>query len=425
VSRPVSSWLVERTSNSLAARTSRRGFLARSAVVGSALAAAPVRYVLRPGTAYAAVCGCSGSTCDCSALCCDGYTEFCCTITGSNTCPAGTAPGGWWKADGSGFCELDGVPQPRYYLDCNVVPPAKPCSCGCALGSCSHRKACCTNFRYGQCHQEIAVMGPIMCRVITCTPPWQFDPACTTTSLTDNNTRFHDGPCLHRNFSRNLLGAVRQDFWRLTDTIGGAVTNKFSYSVGGAIPVAGDWDGDQVMTPGTYLDGTWRLRNSNSAGDPDLVIDYGAAGYTPVVGDWNGDGMQTIGVFADGNWYLRNSNTPGAPDVILAYGAAGYTPVVGDWNGDGIQTIGVYADGYWYLRNSNTPGPPDVIVHYGGPGYIPVVGDWNGNGVQTIGVYAEGYWYLRNSNTPGPPDIITHLGNINQKPIVWGVPDYV
>ena len=38
-------------------RTSRRGFLVRAGLVGTALAVDPTGYVLRPGIAYAAVCG--------------------------------------------------------------------------------------------------------------------------------------------------------------------------------------------------------------------------------------------------------------------------------------------------------------------------------------------------------------------------------
>ena len=38
-------------------RTSRRGFLVRAAVLGSALAVAPLRYLLRPATALAGSCG--------------------------------------------------------------------------------------------------------------------------------------------------------------------------------------------------------------------------------------------------------------------------------------------------------------------------------------------------------------------------------
>jgi hypothetical protein len=206
----VSRWLVERVASLLEARTDRRGFLTKSALVGSAVAVAPATYVLKPGSAYAAICNCSGSLCNCGDLCCDGYTEFCCTIYGANRCPPGTLVAGWWKADGSGFCTSGGVAQPRYYADCNAMCGACApdgsgfcsgacfgCGCGCAQGQCGNRKACCTRFRYGQCNQSVAHLGPIVCRVITCTPPWVWEDSCTTASATDNNTAFHDRPCLH------------------------------------------------------------------------------------------------------------------------------------------------------------------------------------------------------------------------------------
>ena len=123
----------------------------------TALAVAPSTFVLKPVSAYAAVCTCTGG-CGCGSMCCDGYTEFCCTLTGSNRCPGGTAFGGWWKANGAGLCGGGA----RYYLDCNVLPGANPCGCGCANGDCNNRKTCCTIFRYGQCHQEIPEVGAIM-----------------------------------------------------------------------------------------------------------------------------------------------------------------------------------------------------------------------------------------------------------------------
>ena len=200
--------IVDRAARFLERRTDRRGFLRRGALAGSAMTVAPASFVLRPTTAYAAICSCSGQNCDCGATCCDGYTEFCCTTTGVNGCPPGTSYGGWWKADGSGYCD-NGSPQPRYYLDCNAgcggctCGSAGICSgscsgtpCGCAAGNCGNRKAGCTGFRYGQCNQDIQCLGPIVCRVVTCTPPWLLDPTCTTTVRTDNNTRFHNRPCL-------------------------------------------------------------------------------------------------------------------------------------------------------------------------------------------------------------------------------------
>ncbi len=165
--------------------SNRRSFLVRTAVVGSALSVAPLDFILRPGTAYANVCG-PGASCD------SGWTAFCCTVNnGRNSCPPGSFVAGWWKADNSAFC----CGSARYILDCNATCPTQ-CNCRCATGSCDNRRTCCNQFRYGQCNQQISCFGPVVCRVATCTPPWQYDPACTTASLTDNRTVNHSAPCL-------------------------------------------------------------------------------------------------------------------------------------------------------------------------------------------------------------------------------------
>jgi hypothetical protein len=189
----MSQWLAEKTSAILGARTSRRGFLVRSAIAGSALAVTPAKYILRPGTAYAAICGCAGYDCDCGSRCCDGYTEFCCAVTadGSNTCPPGTFEAGWWRADGSRFCE-----GPRYYVDCNASCGSGACSgaCGCAGEDCGNRRTCCNVFRYGQCNTHIACYGAIACRIVTCTPPYELF-NCDTTALWDDSTANHSSSC--------------------------------------------------------------------------------------------------------------------------------------------------------------------------------------------------------------------------------------
>ncbi len=234
---PSSTDVVEKVSGFLGRRFGRRGFFARSAVVGSAIAVNPVTYALKPTTAYAAICSCNGSNCECGSLCCDGYTEFCCTIYGDNKCPPNTLLGGWWKADGTAFCG-----GPRYYMDCNA--PCNGCGCGgngicsgscsgtgcgCANGSCGNRKAGCTQFRYGQCNQGVPCLGPIVCRVVTCVPPWSLDPSCTTTLRIDQNTAGHDRPCLHKVVG-NLedavedAGAIRVAGWALDFDTQGPVT---------------------------------------------------------------------------------------------------------------------------------------------------------------------------------------------------------
>src|SRR5947209_913685 len=53
--RPVSGRLVTAAAALVERRTSRRGLLARAALAGSAMAVAPLRYLLRPGTAWAVI----------------------------------------------------------------------------------------------------------------------------------------------------------------------------------------------------------------------------------------------------------------------------------------------------------------------------------------------------------------------------------
>lgn len=164
---------------------SRRRFLGRAAIVASALTVNPLQYVLRPLPAYASLCGDAAS-------CSGGWTAFCCTVNdGANTCPQGSFAAGWWKIDSSPFCRDD----PRYIVDCNRSPGAS-CSCRCADDPCDTRRVCCNNFRYGQCNTQIDGVTEIVCRVVTCAPPWEWDPACGRTARTDNRTRSHNSRCL-------------------------------------------------------------------------------------------------------------------------------------------------------------------------------------------------------------------------------------
>ena len=180
--------LVRRVGSALGGATmSRRSLFARTAVVGSALALDPVGYAVRPASAYGSVCGDD-------ANCADGFSVFCCTINnGGNFCPDGAFLGGWWKADNSGFC----CGGPRYYLDCNATCGSGwTCTCEDSPDTCDHRKIACNQFRYGQCNLEIDCYGPVVCRLVTCTPPWVFDTSCNSTLAQDDSTANHSAPCL-------------------------------------------------------------------------------------------------------------------------------------------------------------------------------------------------------------------------------------
>jgi hypothetical protein len=195
----LSTRLVTGLGSALERRFSRRSLLGRTAVVGAAVAVGGLDFVLRPTPAYASVCG-SGASCG------DGWTAMCCTINGGvNQCPAGSFVGGWWKADSASLCGGSS----RYYIDCQGE--CTHCGCGsgsnfcaddcwnctqhCASGTCDERRVCWNVFRYGQCNQQIGCSGPVLCRMISCVPPWQFED-CTTDAATDDNTTDHSAPCL-------------------------------------------------------------------------------------------------------------------------------------------------------------------------------------------------------------------------------------
>ena len=207
--------LTRRAAELVGRRTSRRGFLGRTALVGSALTVAGSTYVLRPGSAYAAVTKVRCADCG-GGLCCDGYTEFCCHLdeAGANECPPGTLLAGWWKVDRSDFC----FGTARYYMDCNRASPR--CRCGgsgscqddasqCGCRSCQSRKDSCTVFRYGNCNNQVACVGPIVCRVVTCTRPWEIEPTCSQVPRTDERTRNHHRPCLERDADAREVAFVR------------------------------------------------------------------------------------------------------------------------------------------------------------------------------------------------------------------------
>jgi hypothetical protein len=179
----------------LTRRTTRRSALSKAALAGSALAVAPVRYLVRPGTAWAVI-----GPGDCSkGLCTDGYTAFCCEIEhGRNVCPSNTYVAGWWKCtsyQGGGLCHDEGV---RYYVDCNRIPGRSfPGGCQCANGDCNKRRVDCNHFRYGQCNTQVQGTTEVVCRLVICQNPATVDGMnCNGTEMVDDNTCSHEASCL-------------------------------------------------------------------------------------------------------------------------------------------------------------------------------------------------------------------------------------
>jgi hypothetical protein len=301
-------------------------------------------------------------------------------------------------------------------------------SCGCGKGRCDHRKAGCTSFRYGNCNNGKACIGPIQCRVVTCTTPWTLEPTCSSSAVrTDNNTRTHNRPCLQAappvhpmvgnwdglegvgiGFYDNRTGG-----WTLRH---GLTSDGFTVAYGrtaGDRPVVGDWDGTGGDGIGIYRKGgEWHL--SNSATHPSTVrtFRYGVqAGDIPVVGDWNGDGVDSVGIYRKGGeWHLSSSTRPVSTFQVFRYGVQpGDIPLVGDWNGDGIDGVGIFRRGEWHLSDA-IPATTNRRITFGArKGDIPVVGDWMGTGSDSIGIYRpnNGTWYLMDTlSDPSPRAIV-------------------
>ena len=435
----MSTRLVAAASRALDTHTSRRGFLRRAAMVGTALVAAPAAYILRPGSAYGAVVP---SQCSGGARCNDGWTDFCCNLHGVNTCPPGDVVAGWWRAEGNTYC--DG--RSRYYMDCNSAScggcscggsgtcsdSCVNCNCQCNHDNCNERKVCCTRFRYGQCNNDLPCIGPITCRVVTCVPPWEWDSTCTTTSAVSQSTYSHNAAGLLPDTTpkgpyRARPAVVSGTTFQLRNALSsGAANQTFDFGLPGDYPVAGDFSNAGVRTIGMVRNTrhgvagvgnlVWFLRQVEGPGSPNLVIEYGKPGDIPVVGDWNGNGVHTIGVVRGNRWLLRNSNRQGEPDIDFVFGQPGDIPVVGDWNGDGHTGIGFVRGNRWILRNSVSAGPADRDFIFAGNGR-PVTGDWDGDGRTGVGWFNAGTWTILNI---GSTASTTFTFGGNGFPLTWG-----
>lgn len=223
------------------------------------------------------------------------------------------------------------------------------------------------------------------------------------------------------------VSSVEQYLLRNTNSAG-PPDIVFSYGVPSDRPVAGDWNGDGIDTIGFYhpSNGSFHLRNSNSSGKDDISFAYGETEDLPVVGDWNEDGVDTIGVFRPSThtFYLKNANNGNPPvDYVFSFGQTGDIPIAGDWNKSGTDTIGVYrpSNGTFYLRDTNSAGSADYTIPWGWKDDLPVAGDWNEDGIHTFGLFRPStqFWFLNDSLENDGPDAEFAYGSVGSlMPIV-------
>lgn len=219
-------------------------------------------------------------------------------------------------------------------------------------------------------------------------------------------------------FPNDFVGIARNGVFYLRNSLTAGSPDLFiGYGLPTDKPIIGDWNGDGISTVGVVRDGTFYLRNSNSGGLPDITFLYGLPSDTPLAGDWDGNGTDTAGVFRNGVFYLTNSNASGVGAIGVALGVGTDKPLVGDWDGDGIDTVGIYRNGTFMLRNVNVGGFPDLYALFGEASDVPVVGDWDGDGIDTIGIYRDGVLILRDMHNTGAPDRYIQYGAAGDVPL--------
>jgi len=207
--------------------------------------------------------------------------------------------------------------------------------------------------------------------------------------------------------------------WHRWETISAPrVTTSFYFGNPGDTSFAGDWNCDQVETPGLYRqsDGFAYLRNSNTQGIADIRFYFGNPGDIPLAGDFDGDGCDTVSIYRPSEqrvYVINDLGTNdlglGAADYSFAFGNPGDKPFVGDFDGDGVDTIGLHREssGLVYFRNSNTTGIADSQFIFGDPGDQIIAGDWIGAGKDTVAVYRPSTQtlYIRYSNDAGNANV--------------------
>jgi Tol biopolymer transport system component len=204
--------------------------------------------------------------------------------------------------------------------------------------------------------------------------------------------------------------------WRLRN--GAGVVTQFYYGNPGDYPFVGDWNCNDVDTPGLYRqsDGFAYLRNANSQGIADRTFFFGNPGDVPIAGDFNGDGCDTLSIYrpSEARFYVinalgKNGGGLGAADYSFLFGDPGDKPVVGDWDRDKIDEIGLHREssGFFYYRNTLSTGIAHGQFYFGDPGDRFVAGDWGlVDGADTPGLFrpSNQVFYFRHNLTQGNAD---------------------
>ena len=156
----------------------------------------------------------------------------------------------------------------------------------------------------------------------------------------------------------------------------------------GDLPVGGDWNGDGKDDVGVFRPGATgrfllrqplRIFPSNQILIFTISFDFGTTGDLPVAGDWNGNKVDTPGVYRggeQGTFLLTNAFTNNV-DTSFIFGGPGDRPTAGDWVGAGKDGVGLFLTSFGtMILAADAQSKAGISVVFGAPGDIPVGGSW-------------------------------------------------
>jgi parallel beta-helix repeat protein len=215
-------------------------------------------------------------------------------------------------------------------------------------------------------------------------------------------------PLRHVTPPANMIGVFRPSThtFYLKNVSSTTTINFGSYNY---LPVAGDWNRDELFDVGMFRPSThtFYLKNGSST----TTIDFGSYNDLPVAGDWNHDGFFDVGVFRPSThtFYLKN----GSSTTTINFGSYNDLPVAGDWNSDGLFDVGVFRPSThtFYLKN----GSSTTTINFGSYNDLPVAGDWNSDRISDVGVFRPSThtFYLKN----GSSTTTINFGSYNDLPV--------
>jgi subtilisin-like proprotein convertase family protein len=204
--------------------------------------------------------------------------------------------------------------------------------------------------------------------------------------------------------------------------------------------VAGQRFFDQLATYGNY-NGVWRwlidldsdgvvYGNGDPDGDDDIIVDqapingFNIAGAIPIAGNFDGNlaNGDEIGLYFAGSWAI-DTNGNYEIDQVRSGNLFGH-PIIGDFDGNGTDDFGVFNNNVFSFGFNLNPNSSATII-WGFPGVLdrPVAADMDQDGIDDIGLWVPrnsanpprviAEWYFRVSNAPVLNARSSHYGTVH------------